>query len=120
MTAARPGAGFFAGVRAGAAPLLLWAAHFAFCYLAVAVGCAAGSKGGALMAGPPLRLLLAAGTALATAAGAWLLLRAWRLDRREPGAGLLRTVQLLAAVLALVAMLWIGMPLALLPVCGEG
>ena len=56
------------------------------------------SKGGALMAGPRLRLLLAAGTLLATAAAAWLR-RAWRLDRRDPGGGLLRTVQLVAACL---------------------
>jgi hypothetical protein len=117
MTATRPASSFFAGVRAASAPLLLWAAHFAFCYLAVAVVCASDAPS---MAAPQLRLWLAAGTALATAAGAWLLLRAWRLDRREPGGGLLPKVRLVAAVLALVAMLWIGMPQALLPVCGTG
>jgi hypothetical protein len=107
---------FFAGVRAGIAPMLLWFAHFASCYVAVAVGCTAIAHGGTTSASS-LRLALVAGTALALAAGAWLLVRACRADAFEPGT-LLPKVRLAAAVLALVGIAWTCLPLAFLPLCG--
>lgn len=107
---------FFAGVRAGTAPMALWALHFAFCYGAVAVGCTAILDGGAAVTPPQLRLLLAAGTAVAVAAGLRLLYVACR--RLDPAHGdLLPKVRLVGAALALVALLWTGLPLALLPLC---
>jgi len=107
---------FFAGVRAGAAPMLLWSAHFAFCYVAVAVGCSALAHGGGASASS-LRLALVAGTAMALAAGAWLFVRACRADARKP-ATLLAKVRLASAVLALVGIAWSALPLAFLPLCG--
>ena len=107
---------FFAGVRAGAAPMLLWSAHFAFCYVAVAVGCTALAHGDAASA-LNLRPALLAGTAIALAAGAWLLVRACHADVREPGS-LLAKVRLAGTVLALVGIAWTALPLAFLPLCG--
>jgi hypothetical protein len=106
---------FFAGVRAGAAPMLLWSAHFGFCYVAVAVGCTARAHGDAASASS-LRTALLAATAIALAIGAWLLVHACRADAREPGA-LLPKVRLAGAVLALVGIAWTSLPLALLPLC---
>ena len=116
---ARRASPFFAGMWSGAAPLLLWAAHFAFCYLAVAVGCVDLLGSSPSITAAQLRLLLAAGTVLALAAGLWLLRRAWQAVQRQPG-GLSPRVRLVGAGLALVAMLWAGLPLALLPVCHAG
>jgi hypothetical protein len=110
---------FFAGVRAGAAPLVLWALHFAFCYGTTAVGCTAILRDGALLTPLHLRLLMAGGTALALAASAWLLVHACRGARRGQG-DLLPTVRLASALLALVAIAWTGLPLAVLPACGSG
>jgi len=94
----------------------LWAAHFAFCYVATAVGCAAIARGNALTASS-LQLMLVVGTAGALAAAAVLLVRACRADARDPTA-LLAKVRLSAAVLALVGIIWTGVPLAFLPPCG--
>jgi hypothetical protein len=116
MTSPRSRATFFAGVLAGAAPMLLWSAHFAFCYVAIAVGCAAIARGGAVTASS-LTLMLVVGTAGALAAAAVLLVRACRAGMREPAA-LLAKVRLAAAVLALVGIAWTGLPLAFLPPCG--
>jgi hypothetical protein len=107
---------FFAGVRAGGAPMLLWASHFAFCYVGVAVGCTALAHGGTTSASS-LRTALLAATAIALAAGAWLLVRACRADAREPGA-LLAKVRLAGTVLAIVGIAWTALPLAFLPLCG--
>jgi hypothetical protein len=111
-----PRSAFFAGVRAGTAALALWALHFAFCYGAVAVGCSAILHDGAAVTPPQLRLLLAAATAAAVAAGLWLLYGACRSLAHAQG-DLLPKVRLIGAALAVVAMLWTGLPLALLPLC---
>jgi len=114
-----PRSPFFAGVRAGTAALALWALHFAFCYAAVAVGCTAILDGGAAITPLQLRLLLAAGTAVAVAAGLRLLYVACR--RLGPAQGdLLPKVRLVGAALAVVGMLWTSLPLALLPLCRAG
>jgi hypothetical protein len=107
---------FFAGAWAGAAPLLLWSLHFAFCYGIVAAGCAAILQAGALITPMQLRLVLAGGTMAALGLGGGLLLCACHAVRQGQG-DLLPKVRLASALLALVGMLWTGLPLALLPVC---
>ncbi|MEW6704801.1 MAG: hypothetical protein AB1430_08120 [Pseudomonadota bacterium] len=116
----RPRSPFFAGVWAGCTPLLLWALHFAFCYVVTAVGCRAWMQAAEASLTPlQLRGLMAAGTALALTLGLWLLHRACGATRHER-AGLLPRVRLASAALALVAIAWTGLPLALLPVCTAG
>ncbi|NML16580.1 hypothetical protein [Azohydromonas caseinilytica] len=112
-----PAPGFFAGLRTGLAPLALWAAHFAFCYVATAVGCTALLQGGGITP-QTLRAVLALGTTVALAGGAGLLWRACRPAARR-GGDLLPVLRRTGALLALVGMAWTGLPLALLPVCGR-
>ena len=112
----QPALPFFAGVWAGVAPLLLWAAHFAFCYLAVAVGCVDVLGNSPFLSLLQLRLLLAAGSVLALGTGLWLLRLAWGAARAQPES-LLAKVRLVGAGLALLAMGWESVPLALLPLC---
>lgn len=106
-------ASFFGGVWAGMAPLLVWAAHFAFCYVAVAVMCAGAVEAGI---GEPraLRWLLAAATVLALAALAAMLWHARRPDSRAPYLQLMRRV---GSTLALIGVAWMGVPMAMLPTC---
>ena len=115
----QPASPFLAGVWAGVAPLLLWAAHFAFCYLAVAVGCVDVLGNSPFLSALQLRLLLVAGSVLALASGLWLLRHAWGAAHAQP-ASLLAKVRLVGAGLALVAMAWGSVPLALLPLCQPG
>jgi len=118
MTPGRSTQGFFGRAWSGSAPLVLWAAHFALCYVALALGCTAILGGSMLMTPDLLRLALAAATGIAVLAGLWLLLRAWRAAGPGHGhGGLLGRVRLVVAGLSLVAMLWTGLPLALLPLC---
>jgi hypothetical protein len=109
---------FFARTWAGLAPLLLWALHFAICYVGVAIGCSAIARGAPLGA-MPLRVLLAAGTAAAVLVGAGLVWRGCRAMSARQG-DLLPKVQLVGSGLAVVAILWTGVPLAMLPLCGAG
>lgn len=100
-----------AGLGAGSAPLLLWAAHFAACYVAAAVGC--------MPAPAPERVafFIAAATLVALAAGGVLVVQACRHVRRDAG-DLLPRLRLLVAVLSWVGIAWTGAPLALLAPCG--
>lgn len=117
MTRAAPRSPFFAGLWSGAAPFFLWAAHFAFCYLAVAIGCTAlHVPGGLAPSSGGLRTLLLAATAAALVAGAVLLVRACRALRRRHD-DLLPTARAVGAALALVGMVWTAWPVAVLPVC---
>jgi hypothetical protein len=118
MTRAGGRSPFFAGVFAVTAPLMLWSFHFAFCYVAVAIGCTdiAHDGGPDSITQTQLRLLLIGGTALALGLGAWLVVRACRSAAGGFG-DLLPKVRLACAALALVAMVWTALPLALLPVC---
>jgi hypothetical protein len=106
---------FFAGVWSASAPLLLWSVHFAFCYVVSAVGCTAVSHGATTITPARLHLALVAGTVLALALGGWLLVRACR--RAAAGGDLMPNVAVGSAALAWIAMLWNGVPLALLPAC---
>lgn len=87
-------------------PLWLWALHFAASYVGVAVGCRVGWHQGAGLAGmSPLRAGLALVSALAIAAAALLLAAA----RRQPADnrhGLLTQARRIAAILALLAIVW--------------
>ena len=110
---------FLAGTWAGIAPLLLWALHFAFCYVGVAIGCTAILRHGASGGTTGLRMVLAIGTVAAAAGVGWMLWRGCRAIRAGDG-DLMPRVRLLGALLALIAIVWTGVPLAMLPVCGSG
>ena len=116
-SAPAPRDGFFAGLRTGAAPLLLWAAHFAFCYVAVAVGCTAALQDGGAVTPGLVRVLLALATAAALAGAGALLWRACRPAARAQGE-LLPVLRRGVALLALVAITWTGLAVALVPACG--
>ena len=86
---------------AGVAPLLVWAAHFTFCYLFSAVLC---TRGG----GPDWRWwTLCGATVAALGAAAWLLWRAWRGGRQD----LLAQARLGSAVLGVIGIAWSSVPL---------
>ncbi len=99
---------FFRGAWLGAAPLIVWAGHFFGCYSIVALGCDQGW--GHLQWG-----LLAFST-LALGGLGWWTAVACRQTLRSPGSTLLQ-VRLLAALLAMVAILWTSVPLLWLPPC---
>jgi hypothetical protein len=104
---------FWRQLTRGTLPLLVWAAHFIFCYLLAAAQCTPA----AMRAGGPDRVLLGAVTVVALAVCAWL---AWRergiLQARE-NAGLLDWAAALGAVLAFVAIMWTGLPILLVEGC---
>ena len=104
-------ASFFGGSLRASAPLWVWAAHFAFCYVAVAIGCDAGWDVSTL------RLTLAAGSGVAIAAAALSTVSVWRNARRAAHRGLAARVGLLAATLALPGIAWTALPVLLLPAC---
>jgi hypothetical protein len=108
--------GFFAAARTASAPLLLWAGHFAFCYVAVAVGCTAALQGGGITP-QGVRWVLIGATALALGGGVGLLWGACRAGRRTQG-DLLPVVRGAAALLALVGMVWTGLAVGLVGACG--
>lgn len=94
---------FFVRLWQGTAPLVLWAAHFFFCYLVAASGCRRGTWA-----------VLLGATLLALAAAGWLAWRAWQGWRSDPAPashGMLRMAQLAGAMLALVAIAWSALPL---------
>ena len=97
----------------GTLPLLVWAAHFAFCYVVAAAQCTPAL----IRTGGPNRTLLVIATAVAVAACLWL---AWRergfLHNRQD-ARLLDWAGALGAGLALVGILWTGLPLLLVEGC---
>lgn len=99
---------FVRGVLGATLPLWLWAAQFAFGYGWAAAACHAGFAAG-WVRGPIA--LAGAATALMVA---WLLWRACR----SPGEGLLAAVRALAALLALVGIVWGIAPALVLPACG--
>jgi uncharacterized membrane protein YebE (DUF533 family) len=108
---------FFYRLWQGTAPLVLWAAHFFFCYLYAASGCR--RETWAVLAGVTLAALAAAG---------WLAWQAWREEQKEQKGqgeqsrdgppGLLRMARLGAAILALVAIAWSALALFVSGTCG--
>ncbi|WBS00329.1 hypothetical protein OU994_18640 [Pseudoduganella sp. SL102] len=101
--------GFWNKLWRGTAPLVLWAAHFFFCYLYAAGAC---RPGHASMA--PWAVLLGA-TVLALGAAGWLAWRAWR--GSEPPRSLMHMARLGGAILALAAIAWSAMPLLVFGAC---
>nr|WP_315398529.1 hypothetical protein [uncultured Duganella sp.] len=91
------------------APLLIWAAHFFFCYAWTAMACQRG--------GDPA-MPLAVASAVAFASVALLLARALRgFCRAAPTAPLIVWVKLVSAALALVAIAWTCVPMLMLATC---
>ena len=104
---------FFRQLVRGTLPLLVWAAHFTFCYLLAAAQCTP-----ALMrTGGPDRVPLAVATVAALAACGYLLWRERGILRDAQVAGLLDWAAALGAVLALVGIVWTGLPLLLVKGC---
>ncbi|QJD99566.1 hypothetical protein HH212_05630 [Massilia forsythiae] len=103
---------FFSRLLRGILPLLVWIAHFAFCYGLAAAQCTPA----AARAGGPDRLTLGLATLAALAACAWLAWRARGVLRREDG-GLLDWAAFLGALLATVAVAWNGVPVLLVAGC---
>lgn len=95
---------FFHKLWQGTAPLVVWAAHFFFCYLYAAAACGRGTW--AVLAGVTLAALAAAGRL------AW---QAWPPGGRPRG--MLQAARLGGAILALVAIAWGALPLAMFGAC---
>jgi hypothetical protein len=104
---------FWRQLLRGTLPLLVWAAHFTFCYLVAAAQCTPA----AMRVGGPDRLLLGIATAVALAACLWLLWRARVILRSANDAVLLDWAAALSAVLALVGIVWTGIPILLVEGC---
>lgn len=104
---------FFRQLLRGTLPLLVWAAHFAFCYLLAAAQCTPA----ALRPEGPDRMLLGVATVIALLACAWLLWRERGILRDAQEAGLLDWAAALGALLALVGIAWTGLPLLLVGGC---
>jgi hypothetical protein len=109
-----PGDGFWPGAAKAAAPLGVWALHFAFCYVSVPLACHAGWQRVAWGPTTLLHLWLLAGTAVALAAAALLARAAWR---AAGGDGLVVTVRRVGAALAVTGIVWNAVPVFVLPAC---
>ena len=92
----------FASVMRVCAPLLVWAAHFFFCYAYVAAGCASSA-------------VLGVTTVLALAACCGLLWLSWR--SRVGMGSLLDLGAFLASVLSFIAITWSTLPLIFMAAC---
>ena len=104
---------FFRQLTRGTLPLLVWAAHFTFCYLLAAAQCTPA----AMRAGGPDRVLLGVATVAALAVCAWLAWRERRILRTGAEAGLLDWAAALSALLAFVAIAWSGLTILLVGGC---
>lgn len=92
----------FPSVMRVCAPLLVWAAHFFFCYAYVAAGCASGS-------------VLFITTALALSACCGLVWLSWR--GRIGKGNLLDFGAFLVSVFSFIAITWSTLPLVFMSVC---
>jgi hypothetical protein len=114
--------GFVYGARDGVLPLLVWAAHFAFAYLFVSLGCASGLGELRLVGGVSAMtcvLLLVSVAALAWLAWAGALSARALLETPAPRDTLVE-VRLGATLLAFVGVLWTTLPILMLPPCHSG
>ena len=89
--------GFVAQARQAVLPLLVWAAHFGFCYVFVAVACVA------QWAAPLITAVLSGASALA---GLWLVVLLVKTLAYRAG----RAMRAGASVLALVGVAWAMLP----------
>lgn len=100
------------------APLLLWAAHFAFLYVFVAIACIAGVAASTVAGVPVLTAVLLLESAAAIAAAAVMLTRSARLLRRRGNAaGLFDVVRAGSALMAVFAIAWVSLPVMFLRTC---
>ena len=100
------------------APLLLWAAHFVFLYVFVAIACIAGVAGSTVAGVPVLTAVLLLESAAAIAAAAVMLVRSARLLRHQgSAAGLLEVARAGSALLAVFAIAWASLPVLFLRTC---
>ena len=104
---------FFRQLTRGTLPLLVWAAHFSFCYLLAAAQCTPA----AMRAGGPDRVVLGIATVLALAVCLWLAWRERGILRDPKAAALLDWAAALGAVLAFIGILWSGLPILLVGGC---
>jgi len=99
----------FSKMTLAVAPLLVWAAHFFFCYAWTAAACQRG--------GDPA-MVLGVASVLALGASALLLARALRRVCRAPQpVRLIVWVHFASAALALAAILWTCVPMLMLEMC---
>ena len=106
-----PTSSFFAGVWVGMAPLLVWALHFAACYVAVAVACTSTPANPEL---PMLRTWLIAATAVALVT---LVAMLWRARASRPAGRFDLLARRVCAALALVGVAWSVVPMLVLTTC---
>lgn len=104
---------FFRKLTRGTLPLLVWAAHFSFVYLLAAAQC----MPGALRPGGPNRVLLGVGSGLALAVCLYLAWRERGILRDPKAASVLDWGAGLAAVLAVVGIVWDSVPILLASGC---
>ncbi|UVW28311.1 hypothetical protein [Massilia sp. H6] len=106
---------FWRQLLRGTLPLLIWAAHFTFCYLVAAAQCTPAM----MRAGGPDRMLLGMVTVAALAVCAWLMWRERAILRARAAtqARLLDWAAALGAALAFVAIAWTGLPIMLVRGC---
>ena len=103
---------FFARATRASLPLLIWAAHFAFCYIVAAAQCTPGAW---RPAGPNV-WLLGGVTVLALIGCAWSGAAAGK-RLRAGSTEFMDYVAAASAVLAFVAVAWIGIPVLLVRGC---
>jgi hypothetical protein len=99
------------------APLLVWGAHFFFCYIAIAAGCLGMLRVASIAGLPALKVLMLLATLLALAAVLLMTLRPWRRVRGPQGRSLRDLATMGGGVLAALGIGWTLIPLALLDVC---
>lgn len=110
------GSGFFSALWQGAAPLCVWAAHFAACYVLVAEGCRQGWSEHVLLGLTAVHWSLIATSLLALATLAHLTWRAC-ITARHAAPGLATRVRLFSSAFALLASTWTLLPALWLPDC---
>jgi len=94
-------------------PFLIWAAHFAFCYIVAAAQCTPG----AWRPDGPNPYLLVGATVLALAACAWIGMAAKRRLDASKRKAFTDYVAAVGAVLSMIAIVWTGIPVLLVHGC---
>ena len=112
--------GFVSGARQGALPLLVWAAHFAFSYLFVALGCIAGLDALRWLGLSLITWVLVTVSAAVLAWLAWVVVRSAHelrgaISHHDTMAG----VRVAAATLAWLGVFWTTLPIVMLPACSS-
>lgn len=107
---------FFGATARAMLPLVLWALHFAFSYVAVALGCTAGWHRAAAGGLSLLQWVLAAGSTAAIAAIAALIHHDCRLAAYTRHS-LISQVRAITGLIALLGIVWASAPPFLLSAC---